>query len=77
MSDKIKSKSEIFTEYLKNPHMIETIAVVHTIELNFDVTKKENVEIHKYWNPDTGILLAENHSLVSLSDESTPCSSSF
>ncbi|AUS70061.1 hypothetical protein [Lactococcus lactis] len=65
MKSKIKSKSEIFREYLKNPQMVETIAVVHTIELDFDITKKENVEIHKYWNPDSGELVAENHSVIS------------
>ena len=57
--EKIKSKSEIFKKYLKSP-MVETIAVVHTIELDFDISKNENVEIHKYWNPDTGVLLSQN-----------------
>lgn len=64
MDNKIKSKSEIFKEYLKNPQMVETIAVVHTIELDFNVIKKENVEIHKYWNPDTGKLIFEKQIIL-------------
>lgn len=64
MKSKIKPKSEIFKEYLKNSQMVETIAVVHTIELDFDVTKKENVEIHKYWNPDTGGLIFEKEFIL-------------
>ncbi len=40
MESKIKSKSEIFKKYLKNYHMVETIAVIHTIELDFNVAKR-------------------------------------
>ncbi|WP_416183504.1 MAG: AraC family transcriptional regulator [Pseudolactococcus raffinolactis] len=64
MDNRIKSKKELFSDYLNNPHIVETIAVVHTIELNFDVTKKENIEIHKYWNPDTGSLLSQNENII-------------
>ena len=44
--------------------MVETIAVIHTIELNFNVAKKEDIEIHKYWNPDTGILIFEKQIIL-------------
>lgn len=64
MESKIKSKSEIFKKYLKNPHMVENIAVIHTIELDFNVAKKEDIEIHKYWNPDTGILIFEKQIIL-------------
>lgn len=56
--DKIQTKKESFEKYLNNPKIVETIAVVHTIELDFDIKKNENFEIHKFWNPDTGELLA-------------------